>query len=395
VSTSRWFPPLLGVAILVAATVFGSRPLISYAALDLGASTFEIGAIAASFAISAIAAAMPVGRLVDERGERVVIAIGSVVIAIGCLVAWMAGSLVQLALAQVALGLGQLMVVVGSHAVLAVRGDQAGRDRLIGFYAAAVSLGYTVGPGMAGILADPRTSPLGQEAFFLLGAGAALMAAALTARLPHGPADAPVEGTGVRSRTSVRELLGLPLMRQALVGSVAALATIDLLLTYLPVLGSERGWQPALVGTMLAALGLSQMLARLFLGRLAARFEHVRLLRSSLALPAILIPLLLLFDVPVALVACMAGAGLALGSAQPMTLSLVAEAAPPGSKGLAMSLRLTGNRIAQLVIPIVFGAAAGITGVGGIFVATGGILGASWSYLGRRRQGTGGSSSDP
>jgi hypothetical protein len=40
-----------------------------------------------------------------------------------------------------------------------------------------------------------------------------------------------------------------------------------------------------------------------------------------------------------------------------------------------LSLRLTGNRLGQVLIPLAAGAAAGVAGTSSIFVITGGLLG--------------------
>ena len=62
--------PILAAAFFLTAGVFGLRPLISYKALALGATTFEIGLIASSFAVLGLIGAVPVGRLTDRFGGR-------------------------------------------------------------------------------------------------------------------------------------------------------------------------------------------------------------------------------------------------------------------------------------------------------------------------------------
>ncbi|OKI62358.1 hypothetical protein A6A27_05065 [Micromonospora sp. CB01531] len=66
-------------------------------------------------------------------------------------------------------------------------------------------------------------------------------------------------------------------------------------------------------------------------------------------------------------------AGLGLGVGQPLTMSFLAEAAPPGLRGRAMSLRLTGNRLGQLLIPTAAGVVAAGAGAAGVlgFTAAG------------------------
>ena len=62
--------------------------------------------------------------------------------------------------------------------------------------------------------------------------------------------------------------------------------------------------------------------------------------------------------------------GLGLGVGQPLTMSWLALSAPPGLRGRAMSLRLTGNRLGQVLIPSAVGAVAAGVGAAGVLWAT-------------------------
>jgi MFS family permease len=62
--------------------------------------------------------------------------------------------------------------------------------------------------------------------------------------------------------------------------------------------------------------------------------------------------------------------GIGLGAGQPLTMSWVAEATPPGLRGRAMSVRLTGNRVGQVVVPSLAGLLAAGAGAGGVLVLT-------------------------
>lgn len=76
------------------------------------------------------------------------------------------------------------------------------------------------------------------------------------------------------------------------------------------------------------------------------------------------------FSVPLmALLMVAAGAGLGIG--QPMTMSWVASLAAPGARATALSVRLTGNRMGQVALPIVAGTVAVVGGAGGVLGVTG------------------------
>jgi MFS family permease len=91
--------------------------------------------------------------------------------------------------------------------------------------------------------------------------------------------------------------------------------------------------------------------AWLFLGRLSRLVGLQRLLVGSVAASALglaLVPIPMPWWLLAVVITVL---GLALGVGQPLTMSWVAAAAPPGLRGRAMALRLPGNRLGQVVIP--------------------------------------------
>ena len=69
--------------------------------------------------------------------------------------------------------------------------------------------------------------------------------------------------------------------------------------------------------------------------------------------------------------------GFAMGIASTLTLSGVMHLAPPEVCGTALTLRMTGNRVGQIVFPALAGLLAAATGVAGILLALGLGLAAS------------------
>jgi hypothetical protein len=74
----------------------------------------------------------------------------------------------------------------------------------------------------------------------------------------------------------------------------------------------------------------------------------------------------------VALLMAAAGAGLGIG--QPLTMSWVASLAPSGARATALSVRLMGNRVGQVALPMVVGTVAAFAGAGGVLGATGVVI---------------------
>jgi MFS family permease len=70
-------------------------------------------------------------------------------------------------------------------------------------------------------------------------------------------------------------------------------------------------------------------------------------------------------------------AGFALGIGQPLTMAWVSRSSLPEERAMAISLRLTGNRLGQFILPLVAGVTAGSLGVGSVFLVLSGMLGVS------------------
>ena len=85
---------------------------------------------------------------------------------------------------------------------------------------------------------------------------------------------------------------------------------------------------------------------------------------------AIPLPLPAMYVVVVAL-------GFAMGIASTLTISSVVHLAPAHACGTALTLRMTGNRIGQIVFPALAGLLASATGVAAILLALGLGLAAS------------------
>jgi MFS family permease len=125
------------------------------------------------------------------------------------------------------------------------------------------------------------------------------------------------------------------------------------------------------------------MATRLFLGRLSHLFGRRRLLITSVVTSAVSIAAVAI-PMPVwALAVSVIVLGIGLGVGQPLTMSWLAEVAPPGSRGRAMSLRLTGNRLGQVLVPSIVGMVAGSFGVAAVLWVTAAGLG--WIALAARK----------
>jgi MFS family permease len=379
-----WFFLLLTVSTLLQAATAAARPMTSYRALDIGMPPSTLGVVAAAFAIAPVILALSIGRRIDRNGEfPFLLAAAGVLSVSAALLAFVDTPVTLLAVVAV-LGLSQLVFVVANQTLVGSRSPAATYDERFGHLSFVASLGQLIGPTLAGLVAGDSASEGTARALFV---GAGLAALALPAivllwRRDPGPVSMP--GAGDEVALSIMGILRRPGMGAAMLASMTVLATMDVLVVYLPLLGEERGLTVATVGVLLGVRAGASMVSRFMLGRLIGWFGRDRLMIGSLVIAAISVMSLAVLPLPAMFVA-MAIAGLTLGVCQPMTMSWVAARATAGARATAMSVRLLGNRVGQVVIPLAAGTLAAVTGTAGVLAVAGMTVVFSAAVVARRR----------
>jgi MFS family permease len=147
-------------------------------------------------------------------------------------------------------------------------------------------------------------------------------------------------------------------------------ASMDLFMIYMPLLGAERGIGAWHVGMLLMTRALASIASRLFYARMISAMGRANLTlvtmicgAAGFAILAAPAPLPVMYFA----VACM---GFGLGLAVVLCLSNVVDLAPPAARGIAMTMRLTGNRMGQFVFPFLAGLLGAAAGVAAILAVT-------------------------
>jgi len=372
-----WLARILAGVVLTQAALYLARPVTSYRALALGADARAVGLITAAFALVPLVVAVPLGRASDRWRPGWLLTGGITLGALACALLGLAATLPGLALASAVLGLGHLALTLAGQSLIARQSGDALHDRDFGLYAAAASTGQLIGPALAGIAlsAAGRSLEDATTLAFLVAAG--LMALAVptslgTDRLARAgrPRDAE-EGQPLRAG----ELIGTRGVPAGMFASLAILATVDVLTAYLPVLGTQRGIPPAVIGALLSLRAATSILSRVLIPWMVGRLGRVRLLAASAAGSALLTAALPLSGSVAVLGVLLATAGFLLGIGQPLTMSMVVHAVPESTRGTALAIRLTGNRFGQVATPAAAGLVAGAAGVSAAFWLLGGLLG--------------------
>jgi MFS family permease len=362
---------LLVQSALTQVVTFVLRPTTAYRAIELDVPAAWLGALTASFAVVPLVLALPSGQATDRFGERRVMLVGAALMLASAVVFLDGrGGAGGLVVGSVVLGTGHLLSVVAQQAAVANTAGPGTFDTAFGYYTFAASLGQAIGPTLVAVLGGGRAIPDTRLIFLVATVlGAVLVLSTLPVRLPP-----PRPRTAGQETGGVRTLLRLPGLPRALLISCVVLAAVDITLVYLPALGAERGLASGFVGALLTLRAVASMTSRFFLGRLVRLIGRRRLMIVSVTLSAGTMGLAGV-PAPAWLLAVVVGLlGLGLGVGQPLTMSWLAEMAPAGLRGRAMSLRLTGNRLGQVVLPSTVGLVAAGVGAAGVLWATAAAL---------------------
>jgi MFS family permease len=370
----RLFGPLLANAVMVHVVIGIIRVTTSYRTIELDLPVVWLGVISAGFALLPVFSAVALGRFIDRGNDARAAWIGAglILVAAAGFWAWSASGLHLLAF-TIVLGFGH-MFCMASQQMLAVRcANLRGREVAFGHYMVAVSTGQGLGPFVVGWLGGSTTVPATGYLFGIgLIAAVLFMAVALTLR--PAPRSAAHDPGG--ALVAVGTLVRMPGMFAVLAASVVTVTSLDLLVVYLPLIGAERHVDASDVGMLLAIRSVAALVARAFYSRLIVMLGRQRLTLVSIAVAAAGFAALAAPSLPLMYLSIIT-VGLSLGICSTTTLSGIVDLAPPAARGTALSLRITGNRVGQVLVPFLASLIAVAAGTAGILLVIGFTLAAS------------------
>jgi MFS family permease len=371
----RLLVPFLAHVTLTQTLILIIRITTSYRALELGLPVLWLGVIATGFAIIPALTALQVGRWIDRGNDARAVWLGSALVFIACIGFWAwPRSAIHLLGFSVLLGFGHMFCMAG-HQMLAVRsGGARSRESVLGYYMVAASIGQGFGPFVVGWLGgSAAVPPTGQ--LFAVGLLVAAVSAVVALLVRSTRIKAPHHESG--DYVPVGELLKLRGFAAVMLSSVVTVTSLDILVIYLPALGAERQIDANNIGLLLTARSVAALVSRSFYARLIFAIGRAPLtLVSMLGSAAGFLVLALPLSLP-AMYAVLVILGFAMGIASTLTISGVVHLAPTEATGTALTLRMTGNRVGQIVFPALAGLVAAATGVAGILLALGVGLAAS------------------
>lgn len=372
-----WLIRVSALAATANALIFGLRPMFTYRALEIGANASAIGVIAGAYATLPLVFSLAVGRWADRFGPRLFILLGSGFCLSAAVGTGLAGSVGSLAAMHAIVGLGHISLLIGLQTLVSEADPQHDRDRRIAVLTIGVAIGQVVGPLVMGILYGDTGDGFLTVVMVWAGAGVAsvMLGGSLYQWKPPSARTSGGNSRGLAALTSdVGSILRTRSVPQAMMVSLLALTTTDLVVVYLPAYGQAAGMSAGTVGQLLAVLAGGSLVGRAMLAPLISRFGRRRSLLFCLAFPAVGLTMFVLTESVLVGFAALATAGFGLGLGPPMSLAVMVAQVRHGQRGTAIGARLTANRVGQLLSPVGLGILADASGLRVAFLLVVGVL---------------------
>jgi MFS family permease len=379
VNIETWAKRLLISSTFTQATMYVVRPFITYRAIEIDAGATAIGLIGAIYALFPVLLALKFGSWVGKYGEGKFLVIGTFSLIASCTSLLFTHNVISLAVATAFAGLSHLALMVGGQTMVALRTPKDNYNKLFGYYTFSASLGHTFGPVIAGLLAGSLANGMPRNSNNAFIFAILLSSLALFPTWKWRKESPTVKAADEQSNTwsAAKSMLSRKEISLAVFISLAISSTLDLLVIFLPLLGKERAIDPAVIGLIISLRAVGSMGSRLILGLVT---KHIK--DRTLLLATTLISMLACVGMVYTKTAWVLGllvfvAGFASGFGQPLTMSLISLRTKPDERALAVSARLTGNRLGQFLLPVGAGFLANGAGVGAVFWSMAALLGAS------------------
>jgi len=357
------------LSLLQGISMRGAKMLVSLSALSIGVTPFEVGILAALFPVFPLLLAVYAGKTSDRIGVTKPIVAGSVIMAAGIAVPLLMDGLRGLFVCAVLVGLGHIFFHVSIHNLIGAFGGGEARTRNFATFSLGASLAAFFGPSIAGFSIDG----LGFRPTHAILAGISLAPALIL--LAH-PAIVPKRAPHAEKESAGGSLalLGIAGLRRTLIMSGVTLTGIELFTFYFPVYGRSIGLSASAIGIVMSSYAVAAFIVRMGMHTAARRMGETGVLTASLFIAGatfLMVPLVSQASL-LALVAFLLGLG--LGCAQPLTILLTYNHAPAGRSGEALGMRLTVNKLTQILVPVIFGGMGSAFGLIPVFWANGAFL---------------------
>ena len=372
---------LIAGHICLHACMAGMRMAAPLLALREGYSPLAVGFLLALFALTQVFLALPAGRYADQHGLKRPLGWCVLAASLGAGVAVIFPVFGVLCLSALLTGgaTGVASIALQRHVGRAAQGPTELKE-VFSWLSIGPALSNFIGPLSAGLLIDHGGF---RVAFFLM----ALLPVATWFWVRHTVELPPVTVEPGAKTHKTWDLMREPLMRRLMGVNWILSSCWDVHTFVVPVLGHERGFSAAVIGTILGAFALAATLVRIVLPLFASRLREWAVITSAMVMTALLFALYPFMTSAWAMGACSVLLGLVLGSVQPMIMSTLHQITPPARHGEALGLRLMSINASSVLMPLLFGTAGAVVGVSVVFWFVGLTVGAGARFAWQLRPG--------
>jgi MFS family permease len=356
----------------------GARMTTALFALELGGSEFTVGVLMALFALLPMLLSVGAGRLIDRVGPRLPLVVSFLGLAVATALPFALPRLATLYVSCTLVGTAFMFIHIAMNSVFGAHGTPEQRAMNFSWFALGFSVSNSLGPLVAGFAIDHLEHARAMLALAMFPLAGALLVWGRKRPLPRPEPVAPGK------RSGVFDLLRIAPMRRTFTVSVLLAMGWDLYTFLMPIYGVRLGLAASTIGLIMSTFALATFSVRLAMPLFVRRLDQWRVMSFALALAgAAYLVFPLVASVPL-LAALSFVLGIGLGCAQPVIMSLLYEASPPGRQGEAVGLRTSLLNGSHTLIPLASGALSAAAGMAPAFwLISALLLGGAW--FGRRR----------
>lgn len=352
------------------ACMAGTRMAAPLLALREGYGEAAVGVLLALFALTQVFLALPAGRYADRHGLKRPVAWSVAAAAGGAALAVAFPVFPVLCVSALLTGgaTGAAVIALQRHVGRAAQ-TPTQLKQVFSWLAIGPAFSNFLGPFVAGLVIDHAGF---RWAFFVMALLPLLawlwIRGAHEAPLPERPAHA--------GRGGAWDLWRDPVFRRLLIVNWFLSSAWDVHTFVVPVLGHERGLSASVIGTILGAFAMAAALVRVLLPALASRLREWAMVAGAMVATALLYAVYPFMHTALAMGACSVLLGVALGTVQPMIMSMLHQITPHHRHGEAVGMRLLVINASSVAMPMLFGAAGTVVGISAVFWAVAAMVGA-------------------
>lgn len=285
-----WLPKLEGVTrkvMLLSLAIFFADashstviPIFPSFAQKIGASLSMLGSYGSVSAIAMLVFSLPLGRLSDRLGRKVMMIPGLLIFIMVPLFYIVSSTPIHLYPIRALLGLGMGLVFSNGFLLMTEIADPANQSTAQGMYMTSMGMGFTIGPLLGGLTAnfyEPKIS-------FLLSSFFALVSIIIILFVSSR-----VEKIESQGRIRVSLIVKDPRILAAGVANYLNVLMFNALTFFFPVYGKIIGLNEAEIGVGFTTRGVASTAVRLPVGSFTRRFRVLNLMLVGLLLSSVTI----------------------------------------------------------------------------------------------------------